>query len=233
MLLAGSDAEKNRFFTYHFFICLPKRLATIISSSIIMVRISSVCVLALVASSVSAFAPASLKTSTTSSTELGLNRRDVLNNVGLAVGGILAAGVPEASWAANPALETFKGRKKTKGSFIPGKGMRDHESYDELMAASNPALETFKGKTKSNSFYPGKGMRAHDDHLMAASNPALETFKGKTKANSFYPGKGMRAHDDQLMAASNPALETFKGKTKANSFYPGKGMRAHEDGFFS
>jgi len=26
------------------------------------------------------------------------------------------------------ALETFKGRKKTAGSFIPGKGIRNHES---------------------------------------------------------------------------------------------------------
>ena len=29
--------------------------------------------------------------------------------------------------ASNPALETFKGKKPTKGSFIPGKGLRAHE----------------------------------------------------------------------------------------------------------
>ena len=50
--------------------------------------------------------------------------------------------------ASNPALETFKSRKKTKGSFIPGKGIRDSESFDNLMA-SNPALETFKSRKKT------------------------------------------------------------------------------------
>jgi hypothetical protein len=40
--------------------------------------------------------------------------------------------------------------------------MRQHESFDELMAASNPALETFKrkgGKSTDGTFVPGKGMR--------------------------------------------------------------------------
>jgi hypothetical protein len=37
----------------------------------------------------------------------------------------------------------FKG--KTKGqSFYPGKGMRDHETFEQLVAASNPALETVR-----------------------------------------------------------------------------------------
>jgi len=73
--------------------------------------------------------------------------------------------------------------------------MRAHE--EQLIAAANPALETFKGKPKANSFYPGKGMRLHEDYqLIAASNPALETFKGKPPKGSFYPGKGMRAHED-------------------------------------
>ena len=35
------------------------------------------------------------------------------------------------------------------GSFIPGKGMREHESFDELMAANNPALQTMKGAKKT------------------------------------------------------------------------------------
>lgn len=70
--------------------------------------------------------------------------------------------------AANPALETFKGTqerclaalrdisrpfqltiisggKKTKGAFIPGKGLHGKEPFDKLMAVNNPALETFKG----------------------------------------------------------------------------------------
>jgi hypothetical protein len=68
--------------------------------------------------------------------------------------------------ATNPALETFKGGKKTKSSFIPGKGIRAHESFDQLLA-TNPALETFKGgkKTKS-SFIPGKGIRAHESFVV-------------------------------------------------------------------
>jgi hypothetical protein len=41
--------------------------------------------------------------------------------------------------------------------------MRQHESFDELMAASNPALQTFKSGPKrggDGTFKPGKGMRA-------------------------------------------------------------------------
>ena len=64
--------------------------------------------------------------------------------------------------ASNPALQTFKGGKKTPGSFIPGKGIRSHEEFDQLMAASNPALQTFKGGKKTpGSFIPGKGIRSY------------------------------------------------------------------------
>jgi hypothetical protein len=35
----------------------------------------------------------------------------------------------------------FKGRSKSQ-SFYPGKGMRDREAFDQLVAASNPALQT-------------------------------------------------------------------------------------------
>ena len=49
----------------------------------------------------------------------------------------------------NPALQTFKGRKPTKGAFIPGKGMREQMTFDELVAANNPALQTFKGGKKT------------------------------------------------------------------------------------
>ena len=65
--------------------------------------------------------------------------------------------------ANNPALETFKGRKGTKGAFIPGKGLRNNEEYDRLMAASNPALQTFKGsKGTKGAFIPGKGLRNNE-----------------------------------------------------------------------
>ncbi len=36
--------------------------------------------------------------------------------------------------ASNPALETFKGGKKTKGAYIPGKGLRDQVSFDQLFS---------------------------------------------------------------------------------------------------
>ena len=68
--------------------------------------------------------------------------------------------------AANPALETFKGRKATKGQFIPGKGLRSRE---ENLLAINPALETFKGGKKTKgAFIPGKGLRLSEsfDTLM-------------------------------------------------------------------
>jgi hypothetical protein len=37
----------------------------------------------------------------------------------------------------------FKGKVKSQ-SFYPGKGMRDHETFEELVAASNPALQTVR-----------------------------------------------------------------------------------------
>jgi hypothetical protein len=158
-----------------------------------------------------------------------LQRRDVL---GWAFGGLVSAGLAQAAEAAaNPALQTFKGSKGPKGSFIPGKGIRKLD--DSLIAAQNPALQTFKGGKKTKgSFIPGKGIRAHDDEQLIASNPALETFKGRKKTKgSFIPGKGIRVHDDgEQLIASNPALETFKGrKMTKGSFIPGKGIRAHDD----
>ena len=120
--------------------------------------------LALVASS-HAFVP-STRRSVSSTTELGVSRRDAF---GLAFTGFVAGVVPEVVNAANPALETFKGRKTTKGAFIPGKGMRDHESFENLVAV-NPALETFKGGKKTKgTFIPGKGLRDHEsfETLMA------------------------------------------------------------------
>ena len=206
-----------------------------------MVRLSSACVLAVVISTASAFVvpPSVGPFVASSSTELSLSRREALNSVvGIALGGILAGGFPEPSLAAaNPALQTFKGGKKTKGSFIPGKGLREHESFDQLIA-SNPALETMKGRKRTKgSFIPGKGIREHESfNQLVASNPALETMKGRKKTKgSFIPGKGIREHEsfDQLIA-SNPALETFKGrKMTKGSFIPGKGLRSREENLLS
>ena len=90
-----------------------------------------------------------------------VSRRESLAGLGLAVGGLL---FPDTSSAANnPALQTFKGRKGTKGAFIPGKGMRNTEEYEKLVAASNPALATFKGsKGTKGAFIPGKGLRLNE-----------------------------------------------------------------------
>jgi hypothetical protein len=81
-----------------------------------------------------AFVPSSASSSRTlASFELNaVNRRDA---VGVALAGLFSLNVLPAD-ATNPALETFKGGKKTKGSFIPGKGIRQHE--DDLLMASNP-----------------------------------------------------------------------------------------------
>eukprot|EP00527_Entomoneis_sp_CCMP2396_P000165 CAMPEP_0198154482 /NCGR_PEP_ID=MMETSP1443-20131203/68624_1 /TAXON_ID=186043 /ORGANISM="Entomoneis sp., Strain CCMP2396" /LENGTH=170 /DNA_ID=CAMNT_0043821161 /DNA_START=90 /DNA_END=605 /DNA_ORIENTATION=- len=170
-----------------------------------MFRLSTLAVLALLASTTEAFAPSSSSTSHASVVELSaMSRRDAMGAAFGLVLGTVGAVLEPANAASNPALETFKAKNKGQ-SFYPGKGMRDHEeSFDRLVAASNPALETFKAKNKGQSFYPGKGMRDQEsfDRLVAASNPALETFKAKNKGQSFYPGKGMRLHGDYLTEQS-------------------------------
>lgn len=195
------------------------------------------------ATTVAAFTPMSnqklFKTTTTTELSATIDRRDAFN---LLFGGVIAASsmIPDTANAVNPALETFKGGKKTKGSFMPGKGLREHESFETLVAA-NPALETFKGsKSTKGSFIPGKGIRNHDDDNLIAANPALETFKGRKRTpGSFVPGKGIRhqevVYEEFLMSknihntfdtliAANPALETFKGRKRTpGSFMPGKG----------
>jgi len=80
-------------------------------------KTTAVAILALAASS-SAFAPVS-QNSIPPSTQLNAeSRREALGVIGAAFGGLVLPGIAGAS---NPALETFKGGKKTKGAFIPGK----------------------------------------------------------------------------------------------------------------
>jgi hypothetical protein len=214
-----------------------------LSKIIIMFRLAHILFLTVV-TSVTAFTAPSCNPCKATTELCAVNRRDTF---GLLFGTIMTTAissiVPDISNAANPALETFKGGKKTKGSFIPGKGMRDHESSLDTLVASNPALETFKGsKQTKGAFIPGKGLRDHGTSLekLMAANPALETFKGRKRTTgSFVPGKGMRNHEstfteflmskdmnsnfDTLIAA-NPALETFKGRKRTSgSFTPGKG----------
>jgi hypothetical protein len=73
------------------------------------------------ANGASAFVPASHKFS--SNTELyAESRREAIGSM-FALGGLLLGGLgaPQESLAAsNPALQTFKGRKENKGSYIPG-----------------------------------------------------------------------------------------------------------------
>ena len=150
----------------------------------------------LLVSASDAFTPIASNHHKLSTTQLHAeSRREALSAIGLALGGLM--GLPEASNALNnPALETFKGRKATKGQFIPGKGLRNHED-ENWVALKNPALETFKGGKKTKGeFIPGKGLRMKEDELLALKNPALETFKGgkKTKGE-FIPGKGLRLNE--------------------------------------
>jgi hypothetical protein len=132
-----------------------------------MARVSLSIIFLFVASSTYAFAPNAQKSFGVATELNAINRRDA---VGLTFAGLVAGLAPEIANAVNPALETFKGGKKTKGSFIPGKGLREQESFEEIqmvndsnynfgtILATNPALETFKGRKRtSGSFVPGKG----------------------------------------------------------------------------
>jgi hypothetical protein len=157
--------------------------------------------------SVAGFVQSSTSVGIHSSTELHAesSRREVMGAIGAALGAGLLS-FPQSSFAANnPALETLKSRKPTKQAFIPGKGLRNNEEFDHLMAVNNPALQTFKGrKPTKQAFIPGKGLRNNEefDHLMAVNNPALQTFKGrKPTKQAFIPGKGLRLTEsfDELL----------------------------------
>ena len=152
----------------------------------------------------SAFAPSSSK-QFSSSLAATSDRRDAVGNLAKVFGGIIAVAADPALAASNPALQTFKSGPKRggDGTFKPGKGMRERQSFDELVSASNPALQTFKSGPKrggDGTFKPGKGMRERlsFDELMSASNPALQTFKSGPKRGgdgTYKPGKGMRSRD--------------------------------------
>jgi hypothetical protein len=158
-------------------------------------RTTALFFLALV-SSATAFAPASSK-HTSTQLHAESSRRDALAAMGLAFGGLM---LPQESEAFNnPALQTFKARKRTKGSFTPGKGLHNTQEFDNLVAGQNPALQTFKGRKKTaGSFIPGKGLHNSQefDNLVAGQNPALQTFKARKRtAGSFIPGKGLHNND--------------------------------------
>jgi len=165
------------------------------------------------------------------------SRRKAFGAIGASLGAALLFPQVSSAGSINPALATFKGRKKGKGQFIPGKGMHLNEEYDRLMAITNPALQTFKGGKKGKGqFIPGKGMHLNGeeyDRLMAINNPALQTFKArKPTKGQFIPGKGMHMNEeyDHLMAITNPALQTFKGRKQGKGqFIPGKGLHLKEE----
>ena len=123
-------------------------------------RLSAVVVLA-TCSSAAAFVPSAQQSvSTTQLQAENVGRREALGAFGAALGTALL--FPESSNALeNPALQTFKGRKPTKGAFIPGKGLHSNMSFDNLVALENPALQTFKGRKKTKgAFIPGKGLHS-------------------------------------------------------------------------
>ena len=65
------------------------------------------------------------------------DRRDAINNIAKLVGGaVMTVGGSDPAFAAsNPALQTFKGaggKKRTDGTFVPGKGMRQRSFFDDL-----------------------------------------------------------------------------------------------------
>jgi hypothetical protein len=157
-----------------------------------------------------AFAPVS-NTNVRVNTELAAtsDRRELLGNLAKALGGVAAAAGASQQFIGdqsptllaglqNPAGGNFRGKFKGQ-SFTPGKGMREHESFDTLTAGlQNPAGGNFRGKFKGQSFTPGKGMRDHESFDMLTAglqNPAGGNFRGKFKGQSFTPGKGMRDHE--------------------------------------
>ena len=107
-------------------------------------------------SSAAAFAP-SINGSVRVSSSLSAtsDRRDAIGNIAKLMGGALltVAGADPAAAASNPALNGWRGKGKGggDGTFVPGKGMREKQSYDDLMAASNPALSGWRGKGKARS----------------------------------------------------------------------------------
>eukprot|EP00977_Amphora_coffeiformis_P013546 scaffold3576_cov170-Amphora_coffeaeformis.AAC.28 len=197
---------------------------------ILLAKMRTVALIALLAGSAQAFAP-NMAAQSRVSVELSAERREIFGFAAAAALSTFGLAMP-AGAVTNPALETFKGKKGTKSQYIPGKGLKQHD--DMMVAINNPALETFKGKKGTKSQYiPGKGLKQHDDMMVAINNPALETFKGKKGTKSQYiPGKGLKQHDDMFVAINNPALETFKGKKGTKSQYiPGKGLKQHDDIF--
>ena len=124
----------------------------------------TVTLLALLTASAHAFAP-TMHQPRIVSTELAAERREVFGMAAAAALSAFSLSMP-AEAANNPALQTFKGKKGSKNSYYPGKGLKQHEDF--LMAANNPALQTFKGKKGSkNQYIPGKGLKMKDFDLFA------------------------------------------------------------------
>ena len=103
---------------------------------------------------------------------LAADRRHVLGDIAKVCGVASLAGFganqiqrPEdyelVAGLSNPAQNGWRAKPKGQ-SFIPGKGMHNHE--DELIAGlSNPAQNGWRAKPKGQSFIPGKGMHNHEE----------------------------------------------------------------------
>jgi hypothetical protein len=161
---------------------------------------SSVIVLVALAHGAAAFCPVSQITGIESCTQLNAenSRRNALGQMGIALGGLFVGGfaAPEESSAglANPALQTFKGGKKTKGAFIPGKYQNRFGCQSVVVQCTFPSRLLDTNGVLPFSCHPlGKGLREKEEfnNLIAGlQNPALQTFKGgKRTKGAFIPGK--------------------------------------------
>jgi hypothetical protein len=196
-------------------------------------KTSTIALLALV-SSASAFQSVAPKQAFSSTQLHAESRRAALGAIGIALGGLMFGAEPSNAGLQNPALQTFKGGKKTKGAFIPGKGLRNQEDFDTLVA---DALQTMRERQRTGPRGPpGRGIRntmEFDELVAGLDNPALQTFKGKKRTKgAFIPGKGIRntmEFDELVAGLDNPALQTFKGRKRTKgAFIPGKGIRLNE-----
>jgi hypothetical protein len=122
-------------------------------------KATAIALLAATAAQTTAFAPSTGARQVTSLSAAS-DRRDALGNIAKVFGGVIAVAADPALAASNPALQTFKPTPKRggDGTFKPGKGMREKQSFDELVSASNPALQTFKPTPQrggDGTFKPG------------------------------------------------------------------------------
>jgi hypothetical protein len=80
----------------------------------------------------------------------------------------------------------FKGKVKSQ-SFYPGKGMRDHETFEELVAASNPALQTVRRDAWCSHWLTLVCLLIHPN---ASLRPVFAAVQGQGEEPVFLPREG-------------------------------------------